>query len=150
MHGNAWWIIGLIVLFLLGSIFGLRISPREKALGQLRDRARKIGLQPRLIPAPEWTQIAKASDSRAMMVAYYSLILPTAQLNLLRAINRDGYWQVVTGESAIDHQVIELQGVYALDRQANSIGLYWDEHVDLDGTQLEKLKQYLHSLAHNS
>lgn len=84
------------------------------------------------------------------MVAYYSLIIPNAQLNLLRAINRNGYWQVVSGASEIDHQRIELQGVYALDRQANSIGVYWDEHADLAGTQLEKLKQYLHSLAHNN
>jgi hypothetical protein len=43
------WITVAIVLFVLGSIFGLRVSPREKALGMMRDQARKMGLHPRLI-----------------------------------------------------------------------------------------------------
>ena len=37
------WITVAIVLFVLGSIFGLRVSPREKALGLMRDQARKMG-----------------------------------------------------------------------------------------------------------
>ena len=47
------WITVAIVLFVLGSIFGLRVSPREKALGMMRDQARKMGLHPRLIAAPK-------------------------------------------------------------------------------------------------
>ena len=46
------WVAIIIVVFVLGSIFGLRVSPREKALGLMRDKARKIGLHPRLVPAP--------------------------------------------------------------------------------------------------
>ncbi len=43
------WVTVIIVLFVLGSIFGLRVSPREKALGIMRDKARKMGLHPRVI-----------------------------------------------------------------------------------------------------
>jgi uncharacterized membrane protein len=57
------WITVAIVLFVLGSIFGLRVSPREKALGLMRDQARKMGLHPRLIVAPEWTKIPMASEN---------------------------------------------------------------------------------------
>lgn len=141
------WIIALIVLFLLGSIFGLRVSPREKALGQLREKARKLGLQPRLVPAPAWTGISEAAPGRAAMVAYYCLIVPQAQFALMRAINRQQHWQVIEGRSPIDGQTIDLPGVYALDLQANNIGLYWDESQDFDGQQLEKIYQYLYSLA---
>ena len=62
------WITVAIVLFVLGSIFGLRVSPREKALGMMRDQARKMGLHPRLIVAPEWTKIPMASEKRASLV----------------------------------------------------------------------------------
>lgn len=79
------WITVAIVLFVLGSIFGLRVSPREKALGLMRDQARKMGLHPRLIVAPEWTKIPMASEKRASMVAYYSVLIPDARLALMRA-----------------------------------------------------------------
>lgn len=81
------WITIIIVVFVLGSILGLRVNPREKALGIMRDKARKMGLHPRLIVAPEWTNIPKATESRASMVAYYSVLLPDAKLPLMRARN---------------------------------------------------------------
>ena len=36
------WVTVVIVIFVLGSIFGLRVNPREKALGIMREKARKI------------------------------------------------------------------------------------------------------------
>ena len=89
------WITVAIVLFVLGSIFGLRVSPREKALGMMRDQARKMGLHPRLIVAPEWTKVPMASEKRASMVAYYSVLIPDARLALMRATVLDGKLQVV-------------------------------------------------------
>jgi hypothetical protein len=46
----------------------------------MRDQARKMGLHPRLIVAPEWTKIPMASEKRASMVAYYSVLIPDARL----------------------------------------------------------------------
>ncbi|MDN5512501.1 MAG: ammonium transporter, partial [Acinetobacter sp.] len=42
---------------------------------------------------------------------------------------------------------IALKGIYAIDMQANCVGLYWDEESDLRATQLEDIKTYLQSLA---
>ncbi|GGH43113.1 hypothetical protein GCM10007354_31350 [Acinetobacter courvalinii] len=141
------WITVAIVLFVLGSIFGLRVSPREKALGMMRDQARKMGLHPRLIAAPEWTKIPMASEKRASMVAYYSVLIPDARLPLMRARVVDGKLQVVQGDQKFNDLTIALTGVYAIDMQANCVGLYWDEETDLKATQLEQIKTYLHELA---
>jgi hypothetical protein len=141
------WITVAIVLFVLGSIFGLRVSPREKALGLMRDQARKMGLHPRLIVAPEWTKIPMASEKRASMVAYYSVLIPDARLALMRARVVDGKLQVVQGDQKFNDLPIALTGVYAIDMQANCVGLYWDEETDLRATQLEAMKAYLHELA---
>ncbi|MCH7308253.1 ammonium transporter [Acinetobacter sp. NIPH 1852] len=141
------WITVAIVLFVLGSIFGLRVSPREKALGIMRDQARKMGLHPRVIVAPEWTKIPMATENRASMVTYYSVLIPDARLPLMRARVIDGKLQVVQGEQKFNDLAIALKGVYAIDMQANCVGMYWDEEVDLRATQLEDMKTYLHELA---
>ena len=108
------WITVAIVLFVLGSIFGLRVSPTEK---------------------------------RASMVAYYSVLIPDARLALMRARVVDGKLQVVQGDQKFNDLPIALKGVYAIDMQANCVGLYWDEETDLRATQLEDIKVYLHELA---
>lgn len=143
----GFWITILIVVFVVGSIFGLKINPREKALAELREKARKMGLTPRLIPAPEWTKIEKATETRASMVAYYSVLLPQARLPLMRAYVEDGQFVVVYGADKFKAHTVALKGIYAVDMQANSIGLYWDEEADLHATQLEQMKTFLMSLA---
>lgn len=141
------WITLIIVVFVVGSIFGLRINPREKALGETRDNARRIGLYPRLLPAPVWTNIEKATESRASMVAYYYVILPQARLPLMRACVENGVFIVAHGAEKFKDYPVPLKGIYAVDMQANSIGVYWDEETDLHGTQLEQMKTFLMSLA---
>ena len=141
------WITVAIVLFVLGSIFGLRVSPREKALGMMRDQARKMGLHPRLIVAPDWTKIPKATESRASMVAYYSVIIPEGRLLLMRAIVEDEKLKVIHGDEKFNNLPITLKGIYAIDMQANCVGIYWDEEADLRATQLDEMKAFLHSLA---
>jgi hypothetical protein len=141
------WITVLIVVFVLGSIFGLRVNPREKALGIMRDKARKMSLHPRLVAAPDWTKIPKATENRASMVAYYSVLIPEARLPLMRARVVDNKLELVHGDDKFKDFPIALKGIYAIDMQANCVGLFWDEEVDLRATQLEDMKTLLHSLA---
>ena len=147
MENTGIWIIGFIILFVLGSILGLRVSPREKALGMMREKARKMGLHPRLVAAPDWTKIPMASSSRASMVAYYSVLIPDARLPLMRARVEDQKLKVVQGNDKFNALPIALKGIYAIDMQANCVGIYWDEEADLRATQLDEMKAFLHSLA---
>ena len=147
MEHAGLWVTMIIVVFVLGSIFGLRVSPREKALGLMRDNARKMGLHPRLVPAPEWTGIPKASENRASMVAYYSILVPEGRFALMRALVVDGQLKVIEGDQKFNDSPIALKGIYAIDMQANCVGLYWDEETDLRATQLEDMNAYLNQIA---
>ena len=147
MENTGIWVVGFIIFFVLGSILGLRVSPREKALGLMREKARKMGLHPRLVVAPDWTKIPRASESRASMVAYYSVLLPNARLPLMRARVVDQKLQLVHGDDKFKDLPVVLKGIYAIDMQANCVGLYWDEESDLRATQLDHIKTYLQSLA---
>ena len=147
MEHTGLWVALVIIVFVLGSIFGLRVSPREKALGLMREKARKMGLHPRLVAAPEWTKIPMATESRASMVAYYSVLIPDARLALMRARVEEQKLQVVLGDEKFKDFPIALKGIYAIDMQANCVGLYWDEESDLRATQLDDMKAFLLSLA---
>ncbi len=147
MENTGIWVVGFIIVFVLGSILGLRVSPREKALGIMREKARKMGLHPRLVAAPDWTKIPMASSSRASMVAYYSILIPDARLPLMRARVEDQKLKLVQGDDKFNDLPIALKGIYAIDMQANCVGLYWEEESDLRATQLDDMKTYLKSLA---
>ena len=147
MEHTGIWVAVIIVVFVLGSIFGLRVSPREKALGLMREKARKMGLHPRLVAAPDWTKIPKASSDRASMVAYYSVLIPDARLPLMRARVEEQQLKLVHGDEKFNNFPIALKGIYAIDMQANCVGIYWDEEADLRATQLDEMKAFLHSLA---
>lgn len=141
------WVAVVIAVFILGSIFGLRVSPREKALGIMREKARKMGLHPRLVAAPDWTHVPKATPDRASMVAYYSVLISDARLPLMRARVEEQKLQLIQGDDKFKDFPIALKGIYAIDMQANCVGLYWDEESDLRATQLDDMKAYLLSLA---
>ncbi|TCB51859.1 ammonium transporter [Acinetobacter sp. ANC 4779] len=147
MENTGIWVVGFIIVFVLGSILGLRVSPREKALGIMREKARKMGLHPRLVAAPDWTKIPMASSSRASMVAYYSILIPEARLSLMRARVEEQKLKLVQGDDKFNDLPIALKGIYAIDMQANCVGLYWEEESDLRATQLDDMKTYLQSLA---
>lgn len=147
MENTGLWVTVIIVVFVIGSIFGLRVSPREKALGVLREKARKMGLHPRLVVAPDWTKVPKATEDRASMIAYYSVLIPAGNLTLMRARVEDQKLTVVYGDEKFSDLPIALQGIYAIDMQANCVGLYWDEHCDLKAAQLDEMKAFLLSLA---
>ncbi|MCH4244894.1 ammonium transporter [Acinetobacter gerneri] len=141
------WVAVVIAVFILGSIFGLRVSPREKALGIMREKARKMGLHPRLVAAPDWTHVPKATPDRASMVAYYSVLISDARLPLMRARVEEQKLELLQGNDKFKDFPIALKGIYAIDMQANCVGLYWDEESDLRATQLDDMKAYLLSLA---
>ena len=147
MEHTGLWVAIVVIVFVLGSIFGLRVSPREKALGLMREKARKMGLHPRLVAAPDWTKVPKATESRASMVAYYSVLIPDARLPLMRSRIEDEKLQLIQGDEKFKDFPIALKGIYAIDMQANCVGLYWDEETDLRATQLEDMKAYLLKLA---
>ena len=147
MENTGIWVTVVIIIFVIGSIFGLRVSPREKALGLMRDKARKMGLHPRLVVAPDWTKIPKATESRASMVAYYSVLMPDARLPLMRARVVDNKLEIVQGDEKFKDFPIALKGIYAIDMQVNCVGMYWDEEADLRATQLDDIKALLHTLA---
>ena len=165
MSSTAYWIIGTIVIFVLGQWLMLRPNPREQALGQLRDRARKLGLNPRLVKAPAWIWPTVASATpRPALVACYSVLLPNATLPLRQMRIENGHWQPIsttkattkattnpdTSASISDTRwgpVPPLAGAYAVEMQANSISIYWDEEADLAGAELDKLPEALKLLA---
>ena len=147
MENTGIWVAVAIIIFVVGSIFGLRVSPREKALGLMREKARKMGLHPRLVVAPDWTKIPKAKESRASMVAYYSVLIADARLPLMRALVKDQKLELLHGDEKFQGLPIALKGIYAIDMQANCVGVYWDEEADLRATQLDEMKAFLHSLA---
>lgn len=147
MEHTGLWVAIFIGVFLLGSIFGLRVSPREKALGMMREKARKMGLNPRLIVAPDWTGVPMATENRASMVAYYSVIMPDTRLPLMRAKVEDQKLKLIQGDEKFNDFPIALKGIYAIDMQANCVGLFWDEEIDLRATQLDDMKAYLLKMA---
>ncbi|WP_406612477.1 ammonium transporter [Acinetobacter schindleri] len=146
MENTGIWVAVVIIVFVLGSIFGLRVSPRERALGMMREKARKMGLHPRLVVAPDWTKVPMATEKRASMVAYYSVLIPDARLPLMRARVVDQKLELVQGDDKFKDFPIALKGIYAIDMQANCVGLYWDEEADLKAAQLDDIKALLHSL----
>ena len=147
MEHTGLWVAIFIGVFLLGSIFGLRVSPREKALGMMREKARKMGLNPRLVAAPDWTGVPMATENRASMVAYYSVLMPDTRLPLMRAKVEDQKLKLIQGDEKFNDFPIALKGIYAIDMQANYVGIYWDEESDLKASQLEDMKAYLLHLA---
>ena len=147
MGSTAFWVIGVILLFMLGLIMQLRVSPREKALGELRDRARQLQLNPRLIAAPEWIHHTTPSGKAGGMVAFYTVLLPSAKLPLMHALVKDQRLVVQTGTPEFNQHKIDLVGIYAVEMQANYVGIYWDEEADLHGKQLDAMKETLLSLA---
>jgi len=149
MSNTGFWIIVVVIVFMFGSFMSVRISPREKALGEMRDRARKLGFLPRLMAAPEWIQHKNYSGKPGGMVAYYSVVLPQSMHAHMQARVVDGRLKVEKGVSVLQDVVLDtrLKGIQALEVQSNSAGFYWDEEVDLHGEQLEAMKSVLVELA---
>ena len=142
MH-NFWWVILLVAVFVGGQWMMMRPNPREQRVMHLREAARKMSLQPRLVPPPDWFK----TDNK-QFIACYSLIVHTAKLPYSRAERQaDGTWKTVTGNDLLAKTVLpaEADFLLAIEAQANSISFYWQE--DAAQTALEPLKTWLTALA---
>ncbi|MDO4223719.1 MAG: ammonium transporter [Acinetobacter sp.] len=146
MDNMGLWVSAIVVLFILGSIFSFRTSPRDKALANLREKARKLGLNPRLVPAPEWLGLEKQGNY-APMVAYYSVMIKDGRLALMRAKVQNQQLHVVVGDERWQHHAFQVVGAYAVEMQANAVSVYWDESQDLKAEHLEQMKQALLTLS---
>ena len=141
-------VIGIVVIFVLGQWMMLRPSPRDRLRGRLRERAKALGLNPRLVAAPAWlglhvdTQRPEQTRTGGML-AFYHLVLPDVELPLMQAKVVDSRLRVIQGARAYHDQPFDLTGAIAIEMQANSIGLYWDEETDIYGERLEHLKAVL-------
>lgn len=140
---SFWWILALVFAFVGGQMLMLRPNQREKAELLLRETARKMGLQPRLVPPPAWLK----TDSK-QFVACYSVIVPTAKLAYTRAEKQtDGSWLTVAGSDLLHKAPMPaaVQYVFAIEGQANSVSFYWYEEAGIE--VLESLKEWLEALA---
>lgn len=142
---TGYWVIGVVAVFMLGTFMSARVSPREKALINLRERAKKMGFMLRLVPAPQWIRHTTRSGRVGGMVAYYSLILPESTHALVQARLVEGRLVVEKGEPKLEGLVLDsrLKGVFAIEIQSNSVGVFWDEEEDLRGEQLDTLKSVM-------
>ena len=144
---TGYMVIAAVVVFVLGQWMMLRPSPRDRLRGRLRERAKKMGLNPRLVAAPTWIGLHGESQRTGGMLAFYHLVLADAQLPLMQAKVVDGRLRVIQGARAYHDQPFSLEGAVAIEMQANSIGLYWDEDTDIYGERLDGLKAALLELA---
>ena len=83
-----------------------------------------------------------------IFIACYSLIVPTAKLPYSREQRQaDGSWQVVAGQGLL-HKVAlipEEKYLIAIEAQANSISIYWQEDATIEA--LTPLKAWMQQLA---
>lgn len=147
MTHSAYLIIGLMVLFVVGAIMSLRTTPHDRALDRLRQRARTLDLQPRLVAAPSWTGHLNAQGKPGGMLACYSLVVPEANFPLMQAQVQQGRLNVVQGDRRVQDLPWSVTGCEAVEVTGNRVSFYWDEATDLDGAQLESMKQAMQQLA---
>ena len=140
---TGYMVIAAVVVLVLGQWMMLRPSPRDRLRGRLRERAKQMGLNPRLVAAPTWIGLYGESQRTGGMLAFYHLVLPHVELPLMQAKVVESRLRVIQGARSYHDQPFELDGAIAIEMQANSIGLYWDEETDIYGEHLDRLKAAL-------
>lgn len=133
------WISIFIVLFILGSIMGLKPSSRERFLDNLRMMARRLELNPKLIATPNWL-IGNSGEKGHGMIAQYGLIMNDIKLPACDFQIIDGQWRPYTGNHpanfALDKVPVELPDtiestVQGMSAKANFICIYWKENSSM-------------------
>jgi hypothetical protein len=140
---SFWWILALVFAFVGGQMLMLRPNKREQAELLLRNTAKKMNIQPHLVPPPKWL---KTNDKQ--FIACYSVIIPTAKMPYWRAEKQsDHSWKTVAGDDFISKQPIPDMAsvVLAVEGQANSVSFYWYEEAGIEA--LEPLKNWMEALA---
>lgn len=126
------WIAIAIALFVLGSMMALKPSGIDQRLDKLRMSARRLDLNPKLVPCPDWV-------SGQGMIAQYGLVLDGRQLPYVRYQAVAGHWRADAMEGqdasaafALDNHPIDFPDniapfAKALVIKANSIVLFWED-----------------------
>lgn len=126
----------------------LRPNPREQRLMALRDAARKMGLQPRLVPPPEWL---KHIEVPGRLVACYISLLPEGESLTYWRIQKDsqGQWETRSGPEALlaKLDIPDQPELLAIEARANAISLYWLEDGEIE--QLSVLSLLAHKIIEN-
>lgn len=141
------WLVGLlVVVFILGQLLMLRPNPREHALMLLRQAARRVGLEPRLVPVPDWLHYAPGPR----LIACYILLVEGGRTGLPHwriARAPSGVWETQIGP---DRHLTELltgplvpwqERLYAIEAGANAVSVWWSEDASAD--ELAALKTLL-------
>lgn len=164
------WITIIIIIFIVGSIMGLKPSARESRLDKLRMTARKLGLQPKIVACPNWLSANGDPTQKGKgMIAQYGIILDHATLTPCDYQIIDGHWRPYTGNHpanfaldnfSVKNQPLELPTsiapfVKGMSFKANFACIYWLENISIGKQTLEttendliQLKTYLQQSAH--
>lgn len=122
-------IMGVVLLYVLGQALMLRPNPREQALMALREAARKLGLQPRLVPPPEWLKV----EVPGRLVGCYILLAGEGEsLPYWRIEHRPEGWCTCAGNERLLPmlELPSLPGLLAVEARANAVSLYWTEGAE--------------------
>jgi hypothetical protein len=141
----------LVVAFVVGQMSLLRPSARDTRLMQLRTEARKLGLQPRLLPPPEWYRGERPTGG---LLACYSLLTEEGGKGLpyFRAERlSDGEWVTRAGDGSVLPTLALPPGsekFIALEARANAVSLWWKEELGAEAlpSLLLLLRQLLEKL----
>lgn len=94
------WIAIIIVLFVLGSMMTLKPSGIDQRVDKLRMAARRLQLNPKLVPCPDWVKGRDNEYGRGML-GQYGLVLENAKMPHNR-------YQVVSGQWRPDSSTVEV------------------------------------------
>lgn len=146
---SGFWITLLIFAFVIGSIMALKPSAKQKALGKLRERGRVLGLQPKLVPCPDWLINARGEKGKGM-VALYGLVIKDAKLPLSNALVIDNIIEVIEGDIALNDDTCGVFDALGITMQANFIGIYIKESLGAPAEMKpEKIEERLNNLKEN-
>lgn len=134
------WITIGVLLFAVGSIMALQPSAKQKARGKLRERGRILGLQPKLVPCPDWL-INQHGEKGQGMVPLYGIVLPDAKLPMMHALVIDDVIEVLEGDISLADQPCDIKRVLGITMQANFIGVYWSESIQESNKSLSNVSQ---------
>lgn len=140
----TYFIIGFVVVMLLGNFMSVKPKSSEMALDGIRMMARQIGLIPSLLATPDWLKDILSKK----MVTIYTLVDDKWRLPMAYYMNDNGTWQRLSKPATSDRKsdidfakkadrligVIELPDalmpfVNGLSIKANSIAVVFDDEL---------------------
>lgn len=115
MENIGIWVVGFIILFIFGLIFGFCVSLREKVLGEMCDKVCKMGLYLCLVVVFDWMKILMVLENCVSMVVYYSVLILEVCLFLMCVCVVDQQFEFIIGDDKFKYLFIELKGIYVID-----------------------------------